>query len=51
MFSETFKIFILLVTIFIFSGLLHLIIELWQLSPLKEEKSVPVYITKEIKED
>jgi len=48
---ELFKIFILLVIIFTSSSLLHLIIELWQLSPLKEEKSVPIYITKEIKED
>jgi len=47
---ELFKIFILLVTIFIFSSILHLIIELWQVLPLKEEKSIPVYITKEIKE-
>jgi len=48
---EFFRIFIFLIIIFIFSSLLHLIIELWQLSPLKEEKSIPVYITKEIKED
>ena len=48
---ELFKIFTLLVIVFIFSGFLHFVIELWQVLPLKEEKSVPVYITKEIKED
>ena len=45
---ELFKIFILLITVFIFSSFLHLTIELWQLLPLKEEKSTPIYITKEI---
>ena len=45
-----FNFFLFLGFLFICCGFLHFIIELWQALPLKEEKSTPVYITKEIKE-
>lgn len=40
---------VLILTFFISIGLNTLIIK-WQNTPVKEEKSVPIYITKEIKE-
>ena len=45
------KIFITLIVVFNFSFIMHLIIEIWQFMPVKEEKSTPIYITKEIKEN
>ena len=48
---EIFKLFILFFVVFNFSYILHIGIEMWQNMPLEEEKSTPVYITKEIQED
>jgi hypothetical protein len=48
---EIFKLFILFFMVFNFSYILHMVIEIWQNTPLKEEKSTPIYITKEIQED
>ena len=46
---EILKLIVLFYVIFNFSYILHISIETWQNTPLKEEKSTPIYITKEIK--
>jgi len=51
MLSEAFNILICFLIIFYLSKLLDFSIKLWQVLPIKEEKSVPIYITKEIKYD
>lgn len=51
MFSEIFKILFLLFIVLNVSVIVDMGVHLWQDTPLKEEKSTPVYITKEIKED
>jgi len=45
------KFFILLFIILNISFIIDMGICLWQSTPLEEEKSTPVYIVKEIKED
>lgn len=45
------EILFLFVIILNISVILDIGVQLWQSTPLEEEKSVPVYITKEIKED
>lgn len=42
------KIFITFTVVFNFSFIMHLIIEIWQDMPIKEERSTPIYITKVI---
>lgn len=44
-------IIICIVTVWYCSKILNIGINLWQSLPLEEEKSTPIYITKEIKED
>ena len=48
---EILRIFILLVIVLNISVIVNMGIHLWQDTPLKEEKSTPIYITKEIKEN
>lgn len=45
------KIIICIITAFYCSKILNIGINLWQSLPLKEEKSTPIYIVKEIKEN
>ena len=45
------EILFLFVIILNISVILDIGVQLWQSTPLEEEKSTPVYITKEIKED
>lgn len=42
------KVFTVIALVFLFSCLAHLTLTLWQVLPIKEEKSTPIYITKEI---
>ena len=42
------KAFTVIALVFLFSCLSHFILTLWQALPIEEEKSTPVYITKEI---
>jgi len=51
MFSEIFNIILILAIVFCSSLIINDLIFIWQNMPLKEEKSTPVYITKEIKEN
>lgn len=51
MFSEIFNIILVFATVFCLSLIINDLIFIWQNMPLKEEKSTPIYITKEIKED
>ena len=51
MFSEIFNIILILAIVFISSHVIDGYILIWQNMPLKEEKSAPIYIVKEIKED
>ena len=51
MFLEIFNIIVILTAVFFFSLAMNDFILDWQSKPLKEEKSIPIYITKEIKED
>lgn len=48
---EILKIFILFAIVLNISIIVNMGVHLWQSAPLEEEKSTPVYITKEIKED
>lgn len=48
---EILNILILFLIVFYFSKLIDFGVELWQVLPIKEEASVPIYITKEIKCD
>lgn len=48
---EILKIFILLVIVLNISIIVNMGVHLWQSTPLEEEKSTPIYITKEIKEN
>ena len=48
---ELLEIFILFIIILNISVIVDLGVHLWQDTPLKEEKSTPIYITKEIKEN
>lgn len=48
---ELLEIFILLIIILNISVIVDLGVHLWQNTPLEEEKSTPIYITKEIKEN
>lgn len=45
------EIFILFIIVLNISVIVNMGVHLWQSTPLEEEKSTPVYITKEIKED
>jgi len=45
---EILSILILFLVVFYLSKLLDLSIKLWQLLPIKEEPSTPIYITKEL---
>jgi len=45
------EIFILFIIVLNISIIINMGVYLWQNTPLEEEKSTPVYITKEIKED
>ena len=51
MFSEIFNIILILATVFCFSLIIDDLISIWQNMPLKEKKSTPICIVKEIKED
>jgi hypothetical protein len=48
---EILRIFILFVIVLNIGVIANMGIHLWQSTPLKEEKSTPIYITKEIKEN
>lgn len=48
---EILRILILFVIITNISVIVNMGVYLWQSTPLEEEKSTPVYITKEIKEN
>ena len=48
---EILRIFILFIIILNIGVIVNMGVHLWQSTPLKEEKSTPIYITKEIKED
>ena len=48
---EILNILILFLIVFYLSKLLDFSIKLWQVLPIKEEASTPIYITKEIKYD
>lgn len=48
---EILNILILFLIVCYLSKLLDLSIKLWQLLPIEEESSTPIYITKEIKEN
>lgn len=48
---EILNILILFLIVFYLSKLIDFGVELWQALPIKEEKSIPIYITKEIKCD
>jgi len=45
------EIFILFIIVLNISVIVNMGVHLWQSTPLEEEKSTPVYITKEIKEN
>ena len=45
------EIFILFIIVLNISIIVNMGVHLWQNTPLEEEKSTPVYITKKIKED
>lgn len=47
-FIELARLFAVICGVFLFSCLAHLTLTLWQALPIEEEKSTPVYITKEI---
>jgi len=51
MFSEIFNIILILAIVFVSSHVIDGYIFIWQNIPLKEEKSTPICIIKEIKED
>ena len=48
---EILRIFILFIIVLNIGVIVNMGVHLWQSTPLKEEKSVPVYITKKIKEN
>lgn len=45
---ESMRIFGVIVAVVFFSICAHLALSLWQAFPIKEEKSTPIYITKEL---
>lgn len=47
--TECVKIVITIIYIGFFSVLAHIVLTLWQQFPIEEERSTPIYITKEIK--
>ena len=47
---ECIRIFFTLILVGYFSICAHIALSLWQVFPIKEEPSTPLYITKEIKE-
>ena len=51
MFTEIFNIILILATVFCLSLIIDDLIFIWQNVLLKEEKSTPIYIIKEIKEN
>lgn len=48
---EILRIFILFVIVLNIGVIVNMGVNLWQDTPLEEEKSTPIYITKEIKEN
>lgn len=48
---EILRIFILFIIVINISVIVNMGVLLWQNTPLEEEKSTPIYITKEIKEN
>ena len=48
---EILRIFILFIIVLNIGVIVNMGVYLWQSTPLKEEKSTPIYITKEIKEN
>lgn len=47
--AEFIRILLVFLGTLVFSTYIHLAISLWQLLPIKEERSTPLYITKEIR--
>ena len=47
-FIEFARIIIVICCVIFFSACVHLALSLWQVFPIEEEKSTPVYITKEL---
>lgn len=47
-FIELARIIIVICCVIFFSACVHLTLSLWQIFPIKEEKSAPIYITKEL---
>ena len=47
-FIELARIIIVICCVIFFSACVHLALSLWQIFPIKEEKSAPIYITKEL---
>lgn len=45
---EIFDILICFLTVFYIANIVHIGIEMWQVLPIKEERSTPIYITKVI---
>ena len=47
---ECMKIVLIIMYMGFFSMLAHIVLTLWQHFPIEEERSTPIYITKEIKD-